>query len=204
VLAAGRRRAAAVLGLGLACLLALGIVAAGIVLARRPQPEIAGVQSTAEPAAPIPVEPTPTLAVDPQLDRARLAVRVAPGSTATAAPTSTVVVPLSDPAQRVRQFYAYLEQGEFEQMQALLSDHYKQTMVADPTLLRERTPPGRIDVQQADVVAIDPQRRSATVAVRVREVAGPPLPSEHVYVGTWHLVRGPTGWLLDQPDIQLE
>jgi hypothetical protein len=77
-------------------------------------------------------------------------------------------------------------------------------MVADPTLLRERTPSGRIDVQQAEVVEIDPQRRQATVAVRVREVAGPPLPSEHVYVGTWHLVRGPTGWLLDQPDIQLE
>jgi hypothetical protein len=191
------------IGLGLACLLAVGSVATGSGLARRPQTEIAGVQSTAGPAL-APLEPTPTLARDSQLERARLAVRVAPAETATAAPMPTVVVQLSDPAQRVRQFYAYLEQGEFEQMEALLSDHFKQTMVADPTLLRERTPSGRIDVQQAEVVEIDPQRRQATVAVRVREVAGPPLPSEHVYVGTWHLVRGPTGWLLDQPDIQLE
>jgi hypothetical protein len=189
----------------------VAVVTALLVLAIAPRagsspgaPEVAGVQSTSqneiEPALSAGGPTPPPIA---GLDRTRLAVRVAPQPTTEAAPTEETA-PGPDPAVRVRQFYAFLERGDFDQMGLLLSEHFKQTMVWDPAILRERTLPGHMDVQQADVVAIDPNRRMATVAVRVREVAGPPLPSEHVYVGTWQLVRGPTGWLLDQPDIHLE
>jgi len=197
-------------------LTSLVVVTALVVLAIAPRagsrpgaPEVAGVQSAPAPETEPQPQPEltargPTLPPVAGLDRARLAVRVAPQPTTAGTPTEEATTLGPDPAVRVRQFYAYLERGDFDQMGLLLSEHFKQTMVWDPAILRERTLPGHMDVQQADVVAVDADRRVATVAVRVREVAGPPLPSEHVYVGTWHLVRGPTGWLLDQPDIHLE
>ena len=60
----------------------------------------------------------------------------------------------------------------------------------------------RLVVQRAEAVALNTGAGRATVAVDVLEVVGVP-PVTRRYVGTWQLVRGRTGWLLDQPNLHL-
>jgi hypothetical protein len=123
-----------------------------------------------------------------------------PSVTAPTATAARVIAP--DPVDRVRLFYQYLEGGEFESMGWLLSERFKSTMPWDPKVLRERTPPGQIHIEEIEMVSVDPPQLTATVAVRVVERAGPPLPSLHTYAGTWRLVRGPAGWLMDHPELE--
>jgi hypothetical protein len=63
----------------------------------------------------------------------------------------------------------------------------------------------RLMLQRAEVVAQDDVAGRATVAIELVEVVGPqgaPAITRR-YVGTWQLVRGPAGWLLDQPNLRL-
>lgn len=53
-----------------------------------------------------------------------------------------------------------------------------------------------VAVQRADVVAQTADR--ATVAVDLDEAAAD---GQHHWSGTWQVVRGPDGWLLDQPQL---
>lgn len=54
-----------------------------------------------------------------------------------------------------------------------------------------------VAVQRADVVSQNGQQ--AAVAVDVLESAAD---GQHHWAGTWQVVRGPNGWLLDQPQLQ--
>jgi hypothetical protein len=56
----------------------------------------------------------------------------------------------------------------------------------------------RIAVDRADVVSSDDAAGRATVAVEVVEVADG---ATQRWRGTWQVVRGPDGWLLDQPNL---
>jgi hypothetical protein len=58
----------------------------------------------------------------------------------------------------------------------------------------------QVVVRQADVVTLDESAGRAVVAVDLVETVGP---GTRHYVGTWALVRGPAGWLLDQPNLRL-
>ncbi len=59
-----------------------------------------------------------------------------------------------------------------------------------------------LTVQRIETIAHDPAAGRATVAVELVEVVGTP-PLTRRYVGTWQLVQGPSGWLLDQPNLRL-
>jgi hypothetical protein len=102
----------------------------------------------------------------------------------------------------VRAFYYLLGRRDFQAVVWLFSARMHDTMPSDPSVLRDRTPPGQIMIQQLTMVSIDPPKNNATVGVDVLEQISPALTNR--YVGTWKLVRGPAGWLLDEPDIHLE
>ena len=55
--------------------------------------------------------------------------------------------------------------------------------------------------QRLDLVGIDPASGVATVAVDLIEVGGTP-PARQRWIGTWQLVRGQFGWLLDNPSLR--
>lgn len=113
-------------------------------------------------------------------------------------------VSTTDPVQTVRSFYLVLSQREYDRLPPLLSGKLRDTVPWQPAVLRERTPSGELTVQRADLVSQDDNDRLATVAVQVREIIWPPSNMGRTYVGTWQLVRGPTGWLLDQSDLRIE
>jgi hypothetical protein len=73
----------------------------------------------------------------------------------------------------------------------------------EPRLLRERLPPGQLSVLKAERLSTERSANQATVAVDVLEQLPPPLSTPLEYIGTWDLIRGPTGWLLDHPDMQI-
>jgi CheY-like chemotaxis protein len=197
----------------------VAVVAAGIagylgvaLIVGRNRPAITG----AEVAAPA-VATVATVAVAQPLAAARpiVAAQVAPPPLVTAvpprpSPTATLaslldpLAPLPDPTARVRDFYRLLQQADYDAISLILSAHMREAVPWDPAQLRQRTPSGRLTVLRAERVQPEPSLRDATVAVDVLEQVPPPLTTERRYVGTWHLVRGPSGWLLDEPDIHIE
>ena len=56
-----------------------------------------------------------------------------------------------------------------------------------------------LTVNRAQVVSKDPAGSRATVAVDLTESAAD---GQHHWSGAWYLVRGSSGWLLDQPSLQ--
>jgi hypothetical protein len=52
------------------------------------------------------------------------------------------------------------------------------------------------------VVELDERAGRAVVAITLVEISDS-APRGQRITGTWHLVRGPSGWLLDQPALQL-
>ncbi len=162
-------------------------------------PLVPQAQPTAAATAHVPLSNTP-VAAPPTL------IAVAPASAAAvtvATPSDAVAKPLADPAETVVEFYYLLQRSDFENITPLLSGHMRDTVPWDPKLLRERTPPGELRVERAEVVEVDPSYREATVAVEVVETGKAESHTKR-YVGTWQVVRGPVGWQLDQPDLHIE
>lgn len=58
-----------------------------------------------------------------------------------------------------------------------------------------------VTVQRAKAISVDEGAGKATVEVDVIEIVGSPGTTRN-WVGSWVLVRGPEGWLLDQPNLQ--
>lgn len=108
------------------------------------------------------------------------------------------------PAETVIRFYQLLEDGQYEALTPLWSDSRRASMSWNPTALKSRASTGDLTVRRADVTALDERAGYAVVAVDVLEVTGPAPLGHRRYVGTWELVRGPQGWLLDEPNIQVE
>jgi len=109
-----------------------------------------------------------------------------------------------EPANTVIRFYQLLEKGQYEALTSLWSDSRRASVAWDPKMLSSRAPAGALTVRRADVTVLDEPARRAVVAVDVLEVTGPPPLGHRRYVGTWRLVRGPAGWLLDEPNIEVE
>jgi hypothetical protein len=119
-------------------------------------------------------------------------------------PSSVAVSVAHDtPVDAVRSFYRLVEQHQFDRAARLWT----------PRMWAEFPPAENIDsrfgqthevvVESAEVVALDARAGRATGAVVLREVFGSP-PTARRYTGTWDLVRGDDGWLLDQPDLKLQ
>ncbi len=109
-----------------------------------------------------------------------------------------------EPANTVIRFYQLLEQGQYEALTPLWSDRRRASVAWDPKVLRSRASAGTLTVRQAEVTVLDEPAGRAVVAVDVLEVTGPAPLGHRRYVGTWRLVRGPAGWLLDEPNLEVE
>jgi len=165
---------------------------------------VAIVPPTAIPAA------SPTVPVPSPTPLPVPTVTPSPAPTATAVPSSAVPAPLppsarpaiatgaNTPDGAVRQFYQLAEQHQFDAAAQLWTDRMKQQYPVDEQLIGHFNPATRVDVQIGNVTMDGTGR--ATVAVDVTETRTIE-PTTRRYIGSWTLVRGPSGWLLDQPNL---
>ena len=179
---------------------ALVSVAASRFIGTRPTP---GVALTAEGPAPA---ATGATAASPAATSTRpLVSEPTPSPVLTpSAPSAPASASGNDPVQTVTTFYRFLGEQRYDDLLPLLSPQLRATSPWQPSALRDRTPPGDLVVEQAQLVGVAPDQQHATVRVVVRETVPPPLSQTRHYVGTWQLVRGATGWLLDASDLQIE
>jgi hypothetical protein len=120
------------------------------------------------------------------------------------APTAHPVAVPMGPAETVARFYDRLGRGDYEAVVSLWSDRMKATVPSDPRQLQARPGSYQLTVQRAELVSLDEGAGGAVVSVEVLEVVEQFLPRQRRYVGTWDLVRGPAGWLLDRPSLSIE
>jgi hypothetical protein len=106
----------------------------------------------------------------------------------------------SDPVQAVISFYGLASAGQFEGAAGLWTPHMTAAYPPRENIAGRFGQTRRLVVQRAEAVAVNPVAGRATVAVELLEVVGTP-PVSRRYVGTWQLVRGGNGWLLDQPNL---
>ncbi|HEY8292268.1 MAG TPA: protein kinase [Thermomicrobiales bacterium] len=146
---------------------------------------------TIAPTVPVP-SPTP------------LAVPTAtplPAPTATAsAPTATppaVAGGASSPAQAVQLFYQAVEQHQFDAAAQLWTPQMRAQFPPQENINGHFAPTQRIVLQIGTVVMNG--NGQATVPVDLTDVRADG--SQH-YVGSWQVVRGPSGWLLNQPNLR--
>jgi len=179
---------------------ALVSVAASRFIGTRPPPDVA---LTAEGPAP---PATGATAASPAATSTRPLVSEPTPSPvlAASAPSAPASASGSDPIRTVTTFYRFLGAQRYDDLLPLLSPQLRATSPWQPSALRDRTPPGDLVVEQAQLVGVAPDQMHATVRVVVRETVPPPLSQTRHYVGTWQLVRGATGWLLDASDLQIE
>lgn len=105
------------------------------------------------------------------------------------------------PDAAVRGFYAYLQQRQFEDAAGLWTAHMRSQYPPAENINSRFARTQSLMLTSLDVLQLDAANGRATVALRLTEVVGPPDTTRQ-YVGTWSLVRGPGGWLLDQPNLQ--
>lgn len=104
------------------------------------------------------------------------------------------------PAQTVVHFYTLVGEHQFAQAAQLWSPAMQAAYPPAQDLDGRFAGVQEMLVRQSAVTASGGNR--ATVAVDVVEVDGGSPPSTREYVGTWQLVAGPSGWLLDQPNLR--
>jgi hypothetical protein len=158
-----------------------------------PTSETAQSASGQATTAPRPAEVGPTATPAPA---ATPAARAAPAQPTPALGNTA----MQDPRQTVASFYALVAQHQFDSAVQLWSPHMRSAFPPRQNIDERFSQTRRVVLRQADVVAVDPSAGQATVAVDL--VEDTPAGSRH-YVGNWSLVRGPNGWLLDQPDLKL-
>jgi cytoskeletal protein RodZ len=167
------------------------------------QPRAAG--ETAPGPPPPSATDAPAAAIDGAA-HATLRVNVArPTPAITAAPTAaaapaapTAVAAAGDPGAAVSSFYALVASHQFDQAAQLWSPRMRAAFPPQANIDQRFSATQSIRVQRADVLNQD--QSQATVAVDLLE-ANAADGTRH-YVGRWYLVRGASGWLLDQPELQ--
>lgn len=128
-------------------------------------------------------------------------VQVPTAVPAPAAPAETTISTAS-PDSAVRSFYALLQDGDFDSAAGLWTTHMRGAYPPAENIYSRFARTQALTVQRADVVGFDAAAGRATVAIDLTEVLAPQAATRR-YVGTWQLVRGPSGWLLDQPNLRL-
>ncbi len=107
------------------------------------------------------------------------------------------------PTEAVMRFYQLIDQHQFDQAAGLWTPRMRATYPPAQNITERFRNTQEITVQHAQVSASGEAAERATVSVALLEVVGSPSATRH-WVGTWQLVRGPDGWLLDQPNLQQE
>ncbi len=107
----------------------------------------------------------------------------------------------ADPIQAVVSFYTLAAEHKFDLAAQLWSGRMQANYPPDTNINGRFAATRYISVDSARVVSMDQSAGTATVAVDVTETSSDPPPTRR-YTGTWSLVRGPSGWLLDQPNLQ--
>jgi hypothetical protein len=187
--------------------------AAAPTTAARPQAAAAPTTAAPTPAPALPPNPAPApppaagpTAAPPAAAAAPAApAPAAPGPPApTAAPPNPAAAqargaaPAGDPRQTVSSFYDLVSTHQFDTAAQLWSPQMRSAFPPDQNIYQRFSNTQAIRLQRADVVSQD--QAQATVAVDL--VESDAQAGQHHFVGTWHLVRGPAGWMLDQPDLR--
>lgn len=208
------------------CLVVVGIALVAARLASGTGSTTAGPATAAPPTVYAQATPSPTQApsatpAPTTRPTALPAVTIAaplPSSTPLPAPTVTaasttsvpaplpptarpaVAVPASTPDGAVKEFYRLAALHDFNGAAQLWSDRMKRDYPIEGNLIGHFNPVTQIDVQITGRVSVDPASGTATVPVEVIERRAVE-PTTRRYVGSWSVVRGPSGWLLDQPTL---
>jgi len=208
VAVAVRRRRVAPLFVTVLLLLAFGTLALAVP-AMRPPAEVARQNVAVATVAPTPqateapiAEPTavPMPAPTPAPTAAPTPAPTTPPLAA--APAAVVRVPSTEsPVAAVQAFYAFITQKQLDRALALWSQRMVNTFPPDEYFWGRFEPTHRISVERISVVSVNEQTGRAVVSVDIVEVHGSPAVTRR-WVGTWQLVRGPSGWLLDQPNLR--
>jgi hypothetical protein len=132
-----------------------------------------------------------------------------PTATALAVPAETaVVVPVAaagteqtgdaEPTQAVSTFYALVSNHQFDAAAQLWSPRMQAQYPPREYVAERFSQTQLIRLDQARLVSASTSR--ATVAVDLVELNA--QAGTRRYVGTWQLVRGQDGWMLDEPNLQ--
>jgi hypothetical protein len=138
--------------------------------------------------------------------RAERQVALAPTPVATrrtSAPVPTVLPTQSSPASgdpraTIAEFYSLVASHDFDAAEELWSSGMRSRFPPSENIVGRFSQTTSVQLRRADVVAED----DASAAVTVDLVETDAHQAERRYAGTWHLVRGPNGWLLDQPELR--
>ena len=107
-------------------------------------------------------------------------------------------MPAGDPGQTVSSFYNLVSSHQFDTAAQLWSPHMLSAFPPQQNIYQRFSSTQAIRLQRADVVSQD--QSQAVVAVDL--VESDAQAGQRHFVGTWYLVRGPGGWMLDQPDLR--
>ena len=121
---------------------------------------------------------------------------IAPTTAPAVAAEAAQIDSTSDPSATVARFYDLVGQGHYGAAAELWSPHMRATYPPSENINQRFSQTQSMTVERSDLVSQDPQSGRAAVAVDVIESR--PDGSRR-WVGTWYLVRGPSGWLLDAP-----
>jgi hypothetical protein len=152
-------------------------------------------------ATPTPTpEPTPTPSPTPTPEPTRKpkpTPEPTPDPTPKARPAPEL--PARDPAETVARFYRLVVEDRFDEAAALWTADMRERYPPEGNIDGRFAPTTDIDLVRNEIVAIDPQAGTATVAVDLIEYreSGP---SPRRFVGDWDLVLVDGRWLMDDPD----
>jgi hypothetical protein len=155
--------------------------------------EVAGAAATAPPAAPS--ASTQQAIAAPTRARGRATATPVPRQ----APTVAVREDRPGPDEAVADFYALVTDRQFAQAAQLWSPRMRSRYPPAENIDQRFSQTQSIQLRHAEVVA--ESGTQASVGVDVVEVM--PSGRTNQFVGAWHLVRGPGGWLLDEPELRL-
>jgi hypothetical protein len=118
-----------------------------------------------------------------------------PSATLTPASAASIT---DDPASAVSSFYALVSSHQFDAAARLWSPRMRAAFPPEVNVNQRFSQTQDIQLNRAEVISQDPAR--ATVDVDLLESLDQAGPRR--FTGVWYLVRGSTGWLLDQPQLQ--
>jgi hypothetical protein len=141
-------------------------------------------------------EPTPIAIANPT---PRPTARPTPRPTAkpTAPPAAGPTAPSLDPAATVRRFYDLVEAHRFDEAARLWSARMRAQYPPDRYIDDRFAGTTRIDINHLSTPSMSLSRKTAVVSVDLTEyrTSGP----ARRWIGSWDLVLGPAGWLMDEP-----
>jgi hypothetical protein len=119
--------------------------------------------------------------------------RPQPGLSASPPPSAAL-----GPATTVERFYVLVDQGQYEAAAQLWSTRMRTEYPPAANINDRFAQTDSLTLRSSDVRWVDAAGGRAEVAIDLTEVVGG---RTRRWVGSWHLVQGPRGWLLDAPSI---